>query len=345
MPPDELPDTEGLMSSQLPPSARSVIDFFSRALLSFRSSSFKLQVICTAAPHDFNDGPRAPLPPCDRPQTLIVLDSSFNPPTRAHLRMATSAAHDLTQKEGQKLDALRLLLLLAVNNADKGAKPAAFDKRLAMMWAFARDVQQSIREESKSAAREADGEEHGVRAEDGLSIDLALTTAPFFHEKSTLLAEASFYNPENSAGQTEQLFLVGYDTLTRIFNPKYYPPLTSASQLAMAAESTPMQQALGPFFDRAKLRVTMRTDDEWGGEREQRAYLEDLLQAEGLTKVGGTKEWGSRIEMVEGQEVWADVVSSTFARAAAREGNGERLGRMVTPGVRWLIERQMLYAE
>ena len=49
-------------------------------------------------------------------RSRYVLDSSFNPPTRAHLRIATSAIqHDRGSSPK------RLLLLLAIQNADKGS--------------------------------------------------------------------------------------------------------------------------------------------------------------------------------------------------------------------------------
>ncbi|KAK4038893.1 hypothetical protein C8A01DRAFT_47533 [Parachaetomium inaequale] len=331
------------MPLQPPLSPRPVADFFTRALSSFRNSASKLQVICTAAPSPhrggLDDGEPAALPPRVRPRTLIVLDSSFNPPTRAHLRMATSAIHALTHNQGQSPDALRLLLLLSVNNADKGAKPAAFDKRLAMMWAFARDVQHHL----QTAPRNGQA---GPGAE-ALSVDLGLATAPYFHEKSAALAESGFYSGEKNTdgvAETEQVFLVGYDTLIRIFNPKYYGPLESTGQVS-TAESPPMQRALGPFFARSKLRVTMRTGDEWGGADEQTAYLQDLMQAEGLSKVGGNTDWAGRIEMVEGRKVGADIISSTYARGAAKERDSDRLDLMVTPEVRWWIEQGDLYTE
>ena len=334
------------MPGQLPPSARSLVDFFSRSLSSFQSSSSKLQVICTAAAatthqHGEGHGPPAAIPPRARPRTLIVLDSSFNPPTRAHLRMATSAIHDLTRNKGQKLGTLRLLLLLSVNNADKAPKPAAFDKRLAMMWAFARDLQQSLRGAQGPLLGE-EGEEPPP------SVDLGLSTLPYFHEKSVAIAELGFYNGEGDGGdgrKMEQVFLVGYDTLIRIFNPKYYGPVEAISTEHAVAKATAMQKALDPFFARSKLRVTMRTGDEWGNADEQKQYLEDMLKAGGLSKVGGSEDWGSRIEMVEGREVGADIISSTYARAAAEEKDMDKLELMITLEVRWWIEQEALYAQ
>jgi nicotinamide-nucleotide adenylyltransferase len=264
------------------------------------------------------------------------------------MRMATSAIDDLTHKHGQRLGTLRLLLLLSVNNADKGVKPAAFDKRLAMMWAFARDVQHSLRggNEADQGLASVDGPQGSADAREALHVDLGLAKMPYFHEKSAALAESDFYEgTDDGVAETEQVFLVGYDTLIRIFNPKYYgAPAESATQLA-GPESSPMWEALGPLFGRAKLRVIMRTGDEWGDEEQQRAYLVDLLKAEGLGTVLGSKGLGSRIEMVEGRKVGEDVISSTLARAAAKARDGDRLGSMVTAGVRWWIEQDDLYTE
>lgn len=380
--PGSSPAAEHSVSAQ-PVPARLVADFFSRALSTFQSSNSKLHVVCTVAtapaPAPHHEGPNPvqhgppprPLPPRTRPRTLIVLDSSFNPPTRAHLRMATSAIRDhLAQQEtngGQKKrlgTSLRLLLLLSVNNADKAPKPAAFEQRLALMWAFARDLQleqqQGGLRGGPAPSPSLSGEEREHDDAEGLSIDLALSTLPYFHEKSAAIAELLFYRGgeegelggggDGGDGEMEQLFLVGYDTLIRIFNPKYYrgAPGSSAA-VADVAEAgggaTPMQRVLGPFFARAKLRVTLRTDDDWGGEDEQRAYLRNLLEAEGLAAVGGSREWGGRIETVEGRRVGADIISSTYARAAARDRNWDRLGLMVTPEVGRWIEQEKLYAE
>ncbi|TAQ83199.1 hypothetical protein B7494_g8476 [Chlorociboria aeruginascens] len=62
-----------------------------------------------------------PAPYTTPPKTLYILDSSFNPPTLAHLHIARSAVlSDPRAKEGEK----RILLLLATQNADKAPKPA-----------------------------------------------------------------------------------------------------------------------------------------------------------------------------------------------------------------------------
>ena len=105
-----------------------------------------------------------------------------------------------------------------------------------------------------------------------------------------------------------------------------------------------MQAALGPFFDRARLRITMRTDDAWGGPDEQRAYLAGLRAGE-LERVGGRAEWASRVDLVEGRRKGEPVVSSTAVRTAVSAGDLAALDELVSPSVKtWLLDEE-LYSE
>ncbi len=334
-----------LRAQALLPSQRPLVDFFTRGLERFRSSRSKFEVLCTAASQP--SFPPAAIPPRTRPRVLVVLDSSFNPPTKAHLRMTVSAIQDVRGNNtgganGQlKQDgALRLLLLLAVNNADKAPKPAAFEQRLAMMWAFARDIQQTLI--ADNAVQETDGTSAEGDGEDsGFAIDIALSTEPYFTHKSTAIAESDFYLPGDTVSdkeRPEQIILAGFDTLIRIFNPKYYGNPTESSQ-------TPIRQALDPFFDRARLRITMRTDDEWGGKDEQLAYVESLASGGRLESMGGNREWAKRIDLVDGRAAGEDIVSSTVARQAAQQKDSERLTKTVPPQVKKWLEAADLYNE
>lgn len=272
----------------------------------------------------------SPTPP-QRCSTLLVLDSSFNPPTIAHMAMATSALHDLhTQRaiaarlkggaRDHNDDRVRLLLLLAVNNADKAPKPASFEHRLLLMQYFAEDIQRAWRE--------------AHQGEDGSSVpvDIGLTTHPYFHDKSAAIADAAAAY-EFAPSSSEQVFLAGYDTLIRIFSSKYYT--------APSSPDKPMQAALDPFLARARLRITMRTDADWGGREAQEGYIERLLRGDELDKVGGRREWARTVEMVEGLD-GADglVLSSTEARAAVAKEDWARLRRLVPESVAKAIERR-----
>ena len=269
---------------------RTLVSTFSRALTSFQSSSDAFRVLCTL-PHT-SDVP-APRRPGRPVQHLVVLDSSFNPPTLAHASMARSAL----KSEGQP----RLMLLLSVNNADKAPKPASFPVRLSMMEAMGREL-----------------------LDEGLEIDVAVTTMPFFHDKAKAIEESGFYATE-SGDQPTQTFLAGFDTIVRIFNPKYY--------------SEGIQNALRPFFESCKVRVTTRPDETWGGVEEQRAWL----TKERVKDVGGDETWVERVEMVEGREGDEDV-SSSRVREVVKSGQGS-LDGLVGEEVRGWIKRDALYKE
>lgn len=239
---------------------------------------------------------------------------------------------------GHEDGGVRLLLLLAVNNADKAPKPAPFEQRLFLMWYFAGDVRRAWR--AAQAKSQQIPAQKQSRHEDELAVDIGLTTQPYFHEKSAAIASSSEYDfstfPAATVhAPTEQVFLAGYDTLIRIFNPKYY---------SISTDETHMRTALDSFFAHSRLRITMRTDADWGGREEQVHYVDGLVNGGELDRVGGRREWARRVELVEasgGEEREEGlVVSSTEVRAAVQEKNWERLRRLVPVDVAGCIERK-----
>lgn len=318
------------MGQQLPPN---LVPFFTRALKTFQLSKSSFEVLCSLPPAAESSSPSSSSsdPAVRKPQqhgpprTLFVLDSSFNPPTLAHQRMALSAVRDDQQKKKKKAEEAgtpsRVLLLLAINNADKAPKPAAFPQRLAMMYVFALD----LLEATAAASSEA------------VEIDLAVTTEPYFHSKSGAVAGDPLFSGGGGAGReeaaaAEQVYLTGFDTLIRIFDGKYYPDGS-------------MRRALDPFLARARLRVTMRPDADWGGAGEQRAYL-GRQAAGGLEEAGGRREWAGRVEMVdEEEEKHETVISSTKVRDAVVGEDWGGLRGYVSAGVADWIRSEGLYRE
>ncbi|KAI0014941.1 Nucleotidylyl transferase [Xylariomycetidae sp. FL0641] len=312
------------MAARLPPN---LVELFAQALKTFQHSSARFRVLCSL-PASSSD--IAAQPPSTPPRRLYILDSSFNPPTRAHRRMAQSALRSSTSSD----PAPRLLLLLAIQNADKAPQPAAFPERLAMMWLLAQDL-------LSSSSSSSDGSTPTP------TVDIAVTTDPYFAGKSAAVAESGFYTPSppppSSSSTTtttttqqppEQVYLAGYDTLVRIFDAKYY------------GSSSPdaMRGALAPFFARAALRVTARPAGAWGGRDAQRRYLDGL-------RAGEWAGFAARVELAEAEdegEEGADTtaeVSSTKVREAVRAGDWDALGRLVVPGVRdWVRERGLYCA-
>jgi nicotinamide-nucleotide adenylyltransferase len=269
---------------------------FKSALSSFASSSDNFRILSSI--------PQNTVPP--PPQTLYILDSSFNPPTRAHLQIATSA---LTDDRGAAPK--RLLLLLATQNADKAPKPASFEQRLLLMSIFARDLLNTL-PKSPIEAQPA--------------IDIGVTKFPYFHDKSVAIVSSNLY-PSNPT----QVHLTGFDTLIRILNAKYYPPEHNL-------------RTLEPFLSQHRMRVTYRTDADWGSREGQDAYLRDL--AEGKREhEGGKGEWASMIELVEGKKPGEEIISSTKVREALKNGDRSTLKNLVTDGVGDLILTENPYLE
>jgi len=160
-----------------------------------------------------------------------------------------------------------------------------------------------------------------------LGVDIALITAPYFHDKARIIEESGIY-PED----VEQVHLTGYDTLIRFLNPKYYPPTHDLSPLIK-------------FLAKHKLRVSYRSGDGWGEKEEQDGWLRAMGEG-GVEKLGGRREWidEGRIVLVDtrGEE---GVVSSTKVREAVGNGDEEELGKLVTKGVGEWILGEGLYRE
>ncbi|KAI9852874.1 MAG: hypothetical protein M1838_004433 [Thelocarpon superellum] len=159
------------------------------------------------------------------------------------------------------------------------------------------------------------------------AVDVAVTTLPYFRDKAEAIATLPVYATTASAGPP-QVHLIGYDTLIRILNPKYYPPHHNLEPLA-------------PFLKRHRLRVTYRTDAAWGSLADQAQYVKDL--AEGKREhEGGQRAWADRIELVAGRAEGEETVSSTKVRDAVARGDEETLHRLVTPGVSaWILSEQL----
>ncbi|ERS97495.1 cytidylyltransferase [Sporothrix schenckii 1099-18] len=312
------------------------VSFFAKALAGFAKSGAKFEVVCSVSRRHVVSSPASPssslpsplVPPArQRSQihSLVILDSSFNPPTRAHMKLATSALLDCLCAPPHQLLSTRLLLLLSVNNADKAPKPASFAQRLVLMLALARDTHAELAQHKNDRL--------------DIPIDIGLTSEPYFHHKSNAIAVSPFYvRPSFPSAPVDrptpdQLFLLGYDTLIRLFDPKYYPPADADGAPAipegLPADATPMQIALTPLLRRARLRVTTRPDDQWGDEVAQRAWVAGTVDALG----GPTEQWASRIQLDTGADPGTQAVSSTVVRAASQTGDTETLRALVGPAV------------
>lgn len=257
-----------------------------------------------------------------QPSTLYILDSSFNPPSIAHMALVTSA---LKQHSDAGLDSCRLLLLFSTHNADKAPSPASFAQRIALMSMFAEDVSRRLKMEASSLNADVAN----------VSIDVGLTKEPYYNDKSAAIVDTT---PPIYPSSPSHVHLVGYDTLIRFCNPKYYP------------DHDPPLSALKPFFEaNHKLRVTQRPADTgdvssagFGTLDEQESYVQGLKEDRHVA-AGFEAAWTQNISMTRAEG--AVGVSSTRVRKAANEGRWENVRQLCTEGVAAWIKDQHLYSE
>ena len=161
-----------------------------------------------------------------------------------------------------------------------------------------------------------------------MTVDIGVTKLPMFVDKVREIESSGVYG---KGKDVEQVHLVGYDTLIRLLDAKYYPPDHTLG-------------SLGALFGRHRVRVTRRDDDQWGGKKEQNAYVQTLADG-GREGEGGKREWAERIELVEGRQEDEEVVSSTKVRDAVKRGDRHVLGKLLSLNVtNWIFDRR-LYEE
>ena len=161
-------------------------------------------------------------------------------------------------------------------------------------------------------------------------VDIGVTKFPYFHDKAQAIAASDDYAAPPAA-PPQQVYLIGFDTLVRILNPRYYPPTLTLTPLA-------------PFLDRHRLRVTYRTDDVWGSHHQQDQYLSDLVQGK-RDPEGAARGWAQHIELVQGRRDGEHPVSSTKVREAVANGVGDAWHALVPNAVLQCILRERLYQD
>jgi len=298
---------------------KALLPTLENALKSFTSSDCRFKVIRTVVPssNQSSSNSNSTLQPPFSPRTLLILDSSYNPPSRAHLALASSAVASLSSSSS------RLLLLFSTHNADKAPSPASFTHRLAMMILFAEDLQAHLYQRNSTYAQ--------------VAVDIGLTTAPYYADKSAAIATEE---PVAYPSKPTHIHLLGYDTLIRLLAPKYY------------SKFDPPLSALSPFFGVGhRLLVLLRPDSSsdnavtGDSEEEQRGYVSKLCHGS-LEKDGFQREWADQIGVLEGDDTRAAVgISSTEIRKAAKQREWSEVERMCTPGVAAWLKEMDLYKD
>ncbi|KAK7522185.1 uncharacterized protein IWZ02DRAFT_121908 [Phyllosticta citriasiana] len=291
-------------------SARAVLTKLGLALRDFNLSPSAFRIVHTINPTEHS------------PKTLYILDSSFNPPSVAHMSLATSA---LRWPDSKNPEPHRLLLLFSTHNADKAPSPASFEDRLAMMTLFAEDLQFEIQKTSKRTASHWSD----------ISIDIGLTKAPYYTDKTAAITAAQ---PNPYPSNPTHVHLIGFDTVTRLLASKYYP-----------AHKPPLS-ALSSYFEAGhKILVTIRPSDPkdassaaFGTTDQQVKYLEGLVNGS-LEGEGFKREWAGQISHLIGQE--GIGVSSSRIRKAAQEQGWSELQKLCSPGVAEWVKEMGLYGQ
>lgn len=221
-----------------------------------------------------------------------------------------------------------------------------------MMVLFAEDLSESLKHKrtssggnAQTATEASNASISGSANPSDISIDIGLTTAPYYTTKSEAIANTT---PPAYPSNPTHIHLLGFDTLTRFLAPKYY------------TTSNPPLSALSPFFAAGhKLRCTARPHDAsdpasstFGTLDDQREYVQRLGKDQGekgwdedMVKNGWKKEWADAIEIIEAKERGGFGVSSTRIRTAAKEGDWNVVKELCTEGVAAWIQEAGLYRE
>jgi nicotinamide-nucleotide adenylyltransferase len=238
---------------------------------------------------------------------ISVLDSSFNPPTLAHLALADAPRPSIGGEVGGEYDAK--IYLLSVRNADKTLKPtdASYIQRLEMMLLLAQD--------SKSSAEVAIG-----IVDEPTFVGKASKLLAFLQQRLSGLALAP--------PRPELTFLLGLDTLERLLAPRYYGASPSDPD-AVTKMFASLHQFFSPEHHNARV-VCARRASSSSTEAATLKLGEHFLSDERIVL----------IDIGEAEQSY----SSTAVRDALRRRD-DSWKALVSPGVREYISKAMLYTE
>lgn len=244
----------------------------------------------------------------DKTSVLIVLDSSFNPPHKAHQKLVLNA---LQYYHERRLSA-SVLFLLATNNADKpGEDSLSYAHRVRMMYLFWQDVSRGITADVKFA--------------------LSLTSEAKFIDKFHIIRKHLYV-------ERPIAFLAGFDTVFRIFDTKYYGD--SVEQMISTLQPFMTGGACIHSLTRKPDGVSKVPTWLENETKLQLEYLDRIRRGE-IKSV--PKKWADNIVLTESTGD-TDGVSSSIARKLVREGAVQQgLERIMTDNVISYINAYCLY--
>ncbi|PWN36370.1 Nucleotidylyl transferase [Meira miltonrushii] len=252
-----------------------------------------------------------------------VLDSSFNPPHKAHHALATSSKPAFADEQAtaikgkEQYDAI--LLLFSVRNADKGlgsSKDASPAQRIEMMQLMAQELE----------------------SEKSMNVAVGIVEEPLMITKSTLIHD--FIKQQPSTAPIRLHWLVGFDTLERFFQVKYYP---SPDYFAKACQT---------FFEDERTtfvcaRRQMNKNTDAGRDTSSQKAEQVLLQSK---EVSPWKERGS-VVMIDLPTSVQDVSSTAIRRTIQKKDSKSdedlqgKLSQMTASSIASYLVREKLYKE
>ncbi|EPQ52680.1 Nucleotidylyl transferase [Gloeophyllum trabeum ATCC 11539] len=232
---------------------------------------------------------------------ISVLDSSFNPPTLAHLALLDAAAPD----EGEEYDAK--LLLLSVRNADKVLKPsdATYGQRLDMMTLLAQEVDAN-------------------RPPSNRNVAVAIIDEPVFVRKSTILRSFldKHLSPLDDSSppkilQVSLVFLMGLDTVTRLLTPSYYsePMLPTLRRFLSPQPDEDGSRVVCATRSMSSLGISTTDEDvkaklELGKEFLESGRIAMIDLPEGMERLSSSEV---RHKIAQGDNTWEEMVALPVA--------------------------------
>lgn len=307
--------------------------------------------------------------PFFRNAAILVLDSSFNPPHRAHYALVKLAALTIIQNQLSRFKTtspsepykFNVLISYSATNADKGT--ASFEDQLIRGELMSRFAQYFF--DNKSSMSKA---EPAIN----WAVAIARSPSPRFTDKCKDITRWLKNNtgiiienqdPDNQSSQhttSEPFnlnFLMGFDTLVRFLDPKYYPKKDlkervydkNLDERMNDINNSDIINSLNEFFDAAHIYSLPRGED-------------DPSSVKNLWLTGYPSRWASCIHIItpphndlEEQALFGKTgdkpfkiplssVSSTKARNFAKEGDYESLLDLVqSPQIVEFIKTNNLY--
>lgn len=211
---------------------------------------------------------------------VILFDSSCNPPHLAHYNNVISSVVEYVRNNAK---IPHIVLSFSMKNADKDHNEKSYSQRIEMMRIMKADLDNILKTE------------YGY---DVVHTSVAITRFAKFFEKEAALRH-HFITEERSS----ILFIVGFDTIIRILDPKYYAPAT-------------LTDAMNDFFMRNEFYCIARGH---GALKDQLQYLSDIESGkfEPIIPV----RWASRIHLLKSETKYQDI-SSSYIRKILIEGRG-----------------------